>query len=1145
MKKNTTLVLSGLFMLLSLWSCQESEKNEERLTYPRKVIKLEPAKAVAIANRIRGEVAAEVAEGMELSLWASDSLMTDPIAISVDDEGRIFYTKATRLTNSEFDIRGHQDWMTQSISWQTVEERQDFLRKTFAPDGKSLDSTQNEQAKRFLKDLNNDSTLDWKDLTVEKEQIWFVEDSSGDGVADRSQLYIEDFHTEISDLANGVEVFDGKVYIAVGPDFWSTEDTDKDGIADKKKSLSHGYAVHIGFGAHGMSGAKMGPDGRIWWGIGDIGMNVVDKDGKRWKYPNQGVIVRSEPDGSNFEVYSAGLRNTHEFVFDQYGNLISEDNDGDHAGERERLVYLINGSDTGWRANWQYGKYTDPDNNSYKVWMDEGLSVPRWDKQPAYILPCIQNYVNGPTGMVYNPGTALGEKWYNHFFISEFRGNPANSPIHAFTLKPKGASFELDKTQVVASGLLPTGLDFGPDGALYFGDWIDGWTTKYKGRIWKLDVPGEENSAIRKETEKLMTADFAERAGAELSNLLQHQDMRIRQKAQFELVKRGNDGFEILLAATEQTGHQLARIHGIWGIAQLARKKNSYAKSLLPLLEDSDPEIVAQASKMLGDVRYAEANDTFIALLKHESIRVRFFAMEALGRTAEKKAFTPILALLEENNDEDAWLRHGGVIALARIGNSKGLIDLCSHASKAVRTAAVVALRRMKDPGIACFLQDQDEFIVTETARAINDDFSIPEALPYLANLIRETSFNNEALLRRVINANLRVGKNQNLDNLAAYATKESASPAMRAEAIASLSTWAKPSVLDRVDGRYRGEVNRDMAPLLAAFDQIMDKLLADPEEDVQAAAIYAAGNIGLKKASEALFALIQNNPSAKVKSASLLSLQKMGSEQLGTALELALKDKNKQVRAKALEILPKSGIEEGKAVQLFSSVLKEGTSQEKRAALASLATYKGAEAIASLGQELNKLSSGKTPRDLRLDVVEAVELQNAPDLMSKLEAYYATKGEGPLAKYEDALYGGNERRGRNIFFRNPQGQCVRCHAVFEYGGNAGPGLANVGKRLSKKDLLASLITPSASYAPGFGVITLKMKEGDPVVGVLMEETPSKLQVRVGENDLRDIPKDKVVERINVPSSMPAMGDILSKKQIRDLIAFLSALEER
>src|SRR3546814_9111495 len=123
-----------------------------------------------------------------------------------------------------------------------------------------------------------------------------------------------------------------------------------------KESISHGYGVHVGFGGHGMSGLIKGPDGRIYWGIGDIGFNGVGPDGRKWEYPNQGVIVRANPDGSDFEVFAAGLRNTHEFVFDELGNLISVDNDGDHPGEKERLVYIVNGHDAGWRTNWQFGK---------------------------------------------------------------------------------------------------------------------------------------------------------------------------------------------------------------------------------------------------------------------------------------------------------------------------------------------------------------------------------------------------------------------------------------------------------------------------------------------------------------------------------------------------------------------------------------------------------------------------------------------------------------------------------------------------------------------------------------------------------------------------------------------------------------------
>ena len=52
-----------------------------------------------------------------------------------------------------------------------------------------------------------------------------------------------------------------------------------------------------------------------------------------------------------------------------------------------------------------------------------------------------------------------------------------------------GLQFALEKSMEVAKGLLPTGLDFGPDGALYFADWIDGWGIKENGRLWKLDVP--------------------------------------------------------------------------------------------------------------------------------------------------------------------------------------------------------------------------------------------------------------------------------------------------------------------------------------------------------------------------------------------------------------------------------------------------------------------------------------------------------------------------------------------------------------------------------------------------------------------------------------------------------------------------------
>ena len=1123
------LLLSGLLF----FTCKKDSAPTQK--YPTRIKTFEANQAAELAKKIRAEVSVELANDLELSLWASDSLVNDPIAISIDPQGKIYYTSGSRQANSEFDIRGHLDWMTASISFQTVEDRRAFLRKTF--------ESENESSKKFLKDLNEDGVRDWKDLAVQKEQVWVVSDESGRGVADRAQLYLEDFNEEITDVANGLAYHDGEVYISVGPDMWRTKDEDGDGIADVTTSLSHGYVVHIGFSGHGMSGVTMGPDGRIWWGLGDIGMNVVDQTGKHWKNPNRGTIMRCEPDGSNFEVYAMGVRNTHEFVFDKYGNLISVDNDGDHSGERERLVYLINGSDTGWRFNWQFGKYTDPDNNTYKVWMDEKLDIPHWDGQAAYILPPIANYVNGPTGMVYNPGTALGPEWYEHFFVAEFRGSPSNSPIHAFTLKPDGCSFALDSTQEVVKGLLPTGLDFGPDGALYFGDWINGWGTKKEGRIWKLDSSDQSNAELRKSTQKLLQTDFANLKLNELSTQLGHQDMRVRTKAQFELVKRGDDGLKDLRGIANNSANQLARIHAIWGIGQLARKEVETAKYLVPLFDDEDPEVVAQAIKTVGDVRYVGANQKLISLLTNQHPRVQFFATEALGRIGDANAVLPILNQVKINNDEDIWLRAAAMIALGRIGQVAPLVALTASEFLPLRTAAVVALRRMEHPDIAKFLNDSDEYIVTEAARGINDDFSIPAALPDLARVLKVERFQSEALLRRAINANLRVGKLENIELLRDFALRKSAPPAMRAEAIATLSSWGKPSVFDRVDGRYRGVITRDDEPVKTAFQPIVKVLLEEKDEEILVATIDAVQRLSLRSNSSDVFAIFKKSPSGKVRQVALTALHQLEAKEIEPALEMALADKNNLVRSKALEILPESKIAEAKAVQLFDKIIKTGSVQEQQAALAAISKYKSAAAVEVLNGLFQKLKLGKLTPDIRLDLMEAIENQSVESLTTQLSAYQIAKPKDDvLAEFRETLSGGNGELGKQIFNEHTAGQCTRCHAIFEYGGNAGPGLDGVGERLSKEEILTALVAPSEAYALGYEVAALELKDGSSVAGVVLEKTSEFIKIKIGKEDLRTVQNSEISKRQSLPSSMPAMGSILSKREIRDLVAFLSGL---
>lgn len=1098
---------------------------------------MDPALAARMSDSIGGIIKPQLEAGLTATLWGVDSLLISPIAIDIDDKGRLYYNRTNRQDNSEFDIRAHRDWEIASISLQTVEDRRKFLHTELSPE--------NSFRNKWLKDVNGDSSRDWRDLTLETESVYRLDDSNGDGIADRSQLVVDDFHDEVTDVAGGVLSDGDDLYVAVAPDLWRLKDKNGDGIADEKTSLSHGYGVHVGFSGHGMSGVEMGPDGKIYWQIGDIGFNGQSADGQKWEYPNSGVLARSNPDGSDFEIFAAGIRNTHEFAFDEYGNIISEDNDGDHAGEKERLVYIVNGADIGWRSNWQYGKYNDPDNNTYKVWMDEKMYLPRFEGQAAYITPCITNYVSGPAGFVYNPGTALGPQYKNHFFVAEFVGNPAGSAIHSFTLKPKGAGFDLGDTKKIVSGILTTGLDFGPDGALYAADWIDGWATGKIGRIWKLDDKAGAALPERKLTKDLLGADFSGYNTKQLGELLGNADMRVRMKAQFELAKRGDKSMKEFQQALAQKNNQLARVHAIWGISQLARKQQDNAAVLLPYLKDQDDEIRAQVAKWLGDIRYRAGGEALLPLLKDTYSRARFFAAEALGRIQYEGAIQPIITMLRDNNDVDAYLRHAGSLALFRIGKAAPVVALANDSSRAVRIAAVIALRRMADPGIATFLADADEFVVTEAARAINDDLSITAALPALGDLLVTTKFKNEALIRRSVSANLRVGSEKSMQNLIDYAGIETNPVSMRIEAVAALSVWAKPSVLDRVDGRLRGLVKRDAGLVGSKSLTLIQKLLHNKDSQLRLAAAKAVSKLQLKTTEPDLMGLLKKDPNAEVRIEALHALSGMGSPKISDAIQQALTDKEKSVRVAGIDLLGKTEVPTDLMVKLLSDVINTKSSEEKQAALLMLGKLPVAQSQKVFEAQLNKMAKGTLSSDVYIELAEAIDSTHSADLAAKYKTISSAMSPDELtASYAGSLNGGNPERGRNIFFGGEAAQCIRCHSYDDYGGNAGPRLNGIASRLTRPQLLEALINPSARLSPGYSMVTLTTKDGKTISGVLQEETAADLHVKSGDAAPVVIKKMDVSKRINAASSMPEMRYILNKKEIRDVVSFLATLTD-
>jgi HEAT repeat protein len=405
---------------------------------------------------------------------------------------------------------------------------------------------------------------------------------------------------------------------------------------------------------------------------------------------------------------------------------------------------------------------------------------------------------------------------------------------------------------------------------------------------------------VRKEVQQLLVDDFAAKSVADVAALLRHADMRIRQKAQFDLVRRSD--VQPLVAAAKDPADRLARLHGIWGIAQMARRDARHAAELVPLLADADAEVRAQAAKMLGDVRYATAGERLVALLEDQAPRVRFFAAEALGRIGHKPAADAIVKMLAGNDDQDVYLRHAGSLALSQIGDAAALAALSTHASRGVRIAAVVALRRMRDAGVAKFLGDRDEAIVLEAARAINDDGGIAAALPDLARIVGDKRFTSEPLLRRAINASLRVGTSEAAERVGAFAAGTASPERLRVEAIAALGVWPSPSPMDRVDGFYHDSLAAPQGRDSAAARAAVERLLADPSAaaagaPLKVALAEAAGHLGIDKAAPVLLAQLKGDPSQEVRLASLRALQALKVGNMDELMQIALADKDPVVR--------------------------------------------------------------------------------------------------------------------------------------------------------------------------------------------------------------------------------------------------------
>ncbi|GIW89472.1 MAG: glucose dehydrogenase [Isosphaeraceae bacterium] len=1087
----------------------------------------------------RAIAAFRVPPGMRVELFAAEPLLANPVAFALDPAGRAYVVETFRHSDGVTDTRSHMYWLDDDLASRSVADRVAMYRKHLSP----------EEFARYGRF---------------QERLRLVVDTDGDGTADTATVFADGFGGPETGLAAGVLPVGDSVYFTCIPDLWKLRDTDGDGTADERIRLSTGYGVHVQFIGHDLHGLTLGPDGRLYFSIGDRGFNVTTIDGKRLAIPDSGSVLRCELDGSDLEVIHTGLRNPQELAFDEQGNLFTVDNNSD-GGDRARLVWVVPGGESGWHIGWQYIEQP----TLRGPWNAERMWQPRNDAQPAYLVPPLANFSDGPSGLAYNPGTALSPEQRGRFFLADFRGAATTSGVRSFAIRPKGAAFELADQNEFLWGLQATDVDFGSDGALYISDWVEGWNKTGKGRIYRVSDPDRTDRAKAAEVRRLLTEGMAGRPLPELVALLDHDDWRVRLEAQFELTRRaiasrravgdrpaGPDEtlpIATLASAAAPDGPLRTRRHAIWGIAHYERLTADRGTLLVELLDDPDAEIRRQAARALGDLASAGNGvqsapgtfDALVARLSDDDPQVRFHAAIALGNLRDPNALTPLLEMLRANDDADAYLRHAGVMGLAGVADDAVLVKASDAETPAVRLAILLALRRHGSPEVARFLADPEPRIVLEAARAIHDATIPGDAEARLAALTLPEKAPS-ALVRRVLAANERIGGSAGADALAALAERPDLDPGLRAEALDALGTWANPSGRDRVTGLWRPIGERDPSPAVAALRRVAPALLADSPGRVMTAAARAAGRLGLAEAIPALEAIVtaEKGKTGEARLAALEALEALQAPGLVSLVAQAVEGKDPNVRAAALKMLGR--LEPARALPILARVVENGTTRERQQAFTALGDIDAPEADALLAAWLDRLAAGDAPAEVALELVEAARKRSSPEVKDRLARRDAAMpADDPLAPYQVALAGGDARSGARVFRENAAVYCLRCHKVRGEGGEVGPELTGIGQKKDRTYLLEAIVTPNKTIAEGFETRVLALDDGTIVAGVVKAEDDTTLTLATPEATLVTVDKARIEEQRGGDSAMPA--DLVTKmslRELRDLIEYLATVGE-
>jgi putative heme-binding domain-containing protein len=485
------------------------------------------------------------------------------------------------------------------------------------------------------------------------DQVVVLEDTDGDGKADKSTVFAEGLH-----IPTAVIPGDGGAYVANSTELIFLKDTNGDLKADEKTILLSGFGTEDTH--HLLHTLRFGPEGLLYF-LQSIYIHSHIETPHGVRRLMGGGVWEFRPETRRLEVLSKGLINPWGFEFDRWGQSFAVDGAG---SEGVNFIFPFSVFATSPGAP-RILKGLSPGQPKHS-----GLEIIEEPHFPA--------------------------DWQGSFVCCDFRGNR----INRFQLERSGSSYVAKQMpDVLASNhraFRPIDVKVGPDGALYIADWYnpiiqhgevdfrDPRRDHVHGRIWRLRAKGRpmaERPAI---------------AGAAVEPLLEllKSDRRwVRQFARLELRQRGPDAVvpaltkwvEGLKAGSPEEAHAL--LEAAW----VREGLNAFSPELWRALwSSSDARIRAAALRILSH-RWREIEGVAGIVTKgieDADAQVRLWAMSVCA-LIRKPAYVEIaLKAVDQPMDEsldflleqicrdqaDAWLPVFLAGKLKLNGNSKHLV---------------------------------------------------------------------------------------------------------------------------------------------------------------------------------------------------------------------------------------------------------------------------------------------------------------------------------------------------------------------------------------------------------------------------------------------------------------------------------------